>query len=100
MDLDIVVGTQSDAKRRGPCLPPANPLPQRERSNHIGLQLIVIVSPQQLEIGVIEERASVRGALASVDAPPGKLESKISQHILGRSRIIGTDEDVIDDRGH
>src|SRR5258708_38674542 len=70
------VGAERDAKWRSPGFPPANALPKSERTDDLRLQLIVVMPPQKLEVGVVEERARVGGTLALMDTAAPKPHSQ------------------------
>src|SRR6266850_1838352 len=95
-----VLGAKRDAKRRSPGFPPANALPKSERTDDFRLQFIVVMPPQKLEVGVIEERARVGGTLALMNTAAAKLQSEVGQRALGGVRIFNADEHVIDGQRH
>ena len=51
---------------------------------------------EQLEIGVVEERARVRRALPLMDGVNAELNAEFRQRMLRASEIGDADEDVID----
>jgi len=84
----------------GSGLPPANPLPKSEWTDDFRLQVIVVMPPQKLKVGVVEERTRVGGTLALMDTAATKLQSEVSQCALGGVRIFNADEHVIDGQRH
>ena len=95
-----VLRAERDAKWRGPGFPPANALPKSERTDDLRLQFIVVMPPQKLKVGVVEERARVGGTLALMDTAATKLKSEVGEGALGGLRIFNADEHVIDGQRH
>src|SRR5437660_10842543 len=91
-----VLGPKRNAEWRSPGLPPANALPEPDRTDNLRLQFIVVMPPQELEISVVEERTSVDGTFAAMDAASAELQAKVSQSALRLSWILRTDEHVIE----
>src|SRR5438445_7804225 len=56
--------------------------------------------PQELEISVVEERASVGGTLAAMDTASAELQPKVGQSALRRIRILRANKYVIEGPGH
>ncbi len=95
-----VLGAERDAERRGPGLSPANALPESEWTDDFRLQVIVVMPPQKLKVGVVEEGTRVGGTLALMDTAATKLQSEVGQCTLGGVRIFNADEHVIDGQRH
>jgi len=70
-------------------------MPEPNWTDDLGLQFIVIVPPQKLKIGIVEERACVGGTLAAMDTASAELQPKVGQNVLRRIRILAADEYVI-----
>src|SRR6266480_1500519 len=90
------LGAKRNAKWRSPGFPPANALPEPDRVDHLRLQFIVVMPPQKLKISVVEERASVGGTLAAMDAASAELQAKVAQSALRRLWILRADEYMIE----
>jgi hypothetical protein len=73
------------------------PLEEPRRQDFVGLRLARIGDPEQLEVGVLEEEAPARGALAGVGIRGAFVEPQPHEGSrLGRRADGAADEDVID----
>ena len=68
---------ETQCQKVKPRLPPMNALPESNGGDHLRQQLSVVMPPQKLKVGVIEERTGVGGTLTGMSTMSAELKAEI-----------------------